>query len=396
MNTVASKLRGYVPELDGVRGLAIAGVMALHFFGEITGRSTLERAVVKASGYGLWGVDLFFVLSGFLITGILIDAKGQPGYYRNFYARRLLRIFPLYYLVLFLLFVVLPAGFAARFDPAFEQTRAAQGWVWPYLTNYYLGSETSFSIPYVSHFWSLAVEEHFYLLWPIVILLLRREAAFTACLVISLAALGLRVAFSTLAPNLLYASVLTPCRLDSLCIGAAFALAARGAAPPSPARVVRWLGVAAAAVVGVSLWHVVSQSADSLLLPLRTTLLAVVFGCFIYAAAIGEGLGFVRPVLRTASLRNLGKYSYGLYVFHGLVSYAIHQHSPEARLTAALGSHIAAAGLQIAAGVGVSYLLAVLSYELWEKRFLKLKDRFTYGKPAQQVAPRVPNSILAS
>src|SRR6476659_9050680 len=84
----------FVPELDGVRGLAILGVMALHFFGEITPTTVGERAVVKLTGYGLWGVDLFFVLSGFLITGILLEAKGKPRYFQNFYIRRTLRIFP--------------------------------------------------------------------------------------------------------------------------------------------------------------------------------------------------------------------------------------------------------------------------------------------------------------
>src|SRR6185503_15568764 len=138
-------------------------------------------AVTKITGYGVWGVDLFFVLSGFLITGILLETKGRPGYFRNFYIRRTLRIVPLYYAVLALLFFVLPIGMFAQYDASLLQMHSVQGWLWSYLSNYRLGPETSFSIPYVSHFWSLAVEEHFYLLWPTVILLLSRRAALWGC-----------------------------------------------------------------------------------------------------------------------------------------------------------------------------------------------------------------------
>src|SRR5438045_2849128 len=165
----------YVPELDGVRGLAILGVMALHFVGTIAPTNVLERALAKAAGYGVWGVDLFFVLSGFLITGILYDSKASSRYLRDFYMRRALRIFPLYYGVLFVLFVLIPRDMLSRVDPQLGAARDLQVWVWPYLTNVYLGAGQTWSIPYISHFWSLAIEEHFYLVWPFVILLLSRE-----------------------------------------------------------------------------------------------------------------------------------------------------------------------------------------------------------------------------
>ena len=104
------QLSDHLPGLDGVRGVAILMVMFTHFVGEASGRTALQRLAVKAAGYGLLGVDLFFVLSGFLITGLLLRAKGRPHYFRNFYARRTLRIFPLYYGVLAVLFLVLPGG----------------------------------------------------------------------------------------------------------------------------------------------------------------------------------------------------------------------------------------------------------------------------------------------
>src|ERR1700759_2473726 len=106
MATVDPRGRGHMIALDGVRGLAIAMVMAVHFVGDTIPTNTIERVAVRVSNYGLFGVDLFFVLSGFLITGILFDSKGSTGYFRKFYARRALRIFPLYYAVLALVFFV--------------------------------------------------------------------------------------------------------------------------------------------------------------------------------------------------------------------------------------------------------------------------------------------------
>ena len=100
---LSSNLHGHIPALDGVRGLAILMVLMDHFIGEMPPANSLERAIVYVTGYGSYGVDLFFVLSGFLITGILYDTRDKAFYFRNFYMRRFLRIFPLYYGVLALL-----------------------------------------------------------------------------------------------------------------------------------------------------------------------------------------------------------------------------------------------------------------------------------------------------
>src|SRR6267143_2299610 len=145
------KRDSHVPALDGLRGLAIIMVLFVHFIGDAQPYSAFERILMKASNYGMWGVDLFF--SGYLITGILYDSKGSAHYFRNFYMRRVLRIFPLYYGVLFF---VLPL-FPSLVPTGLAESSCHQAWVWSYGVNLFIAQRGEWALPYISHFWSLAV-----------------------------------------------------------------------------------------------------------------------------------------------------------------------------------------------------------------------------------------------
>src|SRR3954466_6828035 len=177
---------GHIATLDGLRGVAILLVMLCHFLGLLhTGNHRLDSLLHLGFGHGWVGVNLFFVLSGFLITGILLDAKSSPRYFRNFYARRTLRIFPLYYGVLFVCFAILPL-FPGSNSADFLALRSRQGWLWTYCTNIkiVLDGDWKFATPLLDlgHFWSLAVEEHFYLVWPLLVFLLPTRALVKACI----------------------------------------------------------------------------------------------------------------------------------------------------------------------------------------------------------------------
>jgi peptidoglycan/LPS O-acetylase OafA/YrhL len=363
-------------------------VMAVHFVGDATPYTWGERLAVKLGGYGVLGVDLFFVLSGFLITGLLLDSKDSPHYFRNFYARRTLRIFPLYYTVLAVLFVVLPR--VATLPPPLEEARRHQAFLWTYTANFFIAAKASWALTYVSHFWSLAIEEHFYLVWPLVVFSVRRETLERICLGVIGAALVLRIALSLAGVSELSISVLTPCRLDTLCVGALLAAVARRA--EGPGRLLQRSGPAALVLGGASIalagWCAITHIGLPVIHPIRGTLYALFFGALTLMSVQSAQRNLIARAFQASWLRTFGKYSYGLYVYHGLFSYHMQELHTDERLGAMLGSHSLGIAAQTVVGVGISLLVSVLSYELFERPFLGLK-RFFEARPAPAPRPAV-------
>ena len=215
-----------IPDLDGLRGIAILLVCLFHFNSVATTPGLFGR-VVDASFLHLWfGVDLFFVLSGFLITKILLEAKGSASYFSAFYMRRVLRIFPLYYLTLL---VYLFVSIVRQLHTGQPQDYLTQLAFWFYVQNWVIVWHRAIGV--IGHFWSLAVEEQFYLVWPLVIYWLSRRGLKWLSLALIAIAFLVKLAilfFQFPSPDLcVYASyTLTPARLDTLAIGGLAALLA--------------------------------------------------------------------------------------------------------------------------------------------------------------------------
>ena len=190
-----------------LRAIAILLVMVFHYeVRDWPWRSGVAWPLWAVIREGWLGVDLFFVLSGFLITGILLDTRGLPGYFRNFYARRTLRIFPVYYGYLVAVFVLLPPVVSSvAATPA-----GVQWWFWTYASNLPLGVEGwRFSPGFVSHFWSLAIEEQFYLVWPAIVLFARRRTLAWTCVACIAGALAFRLHALSAMPDPVGGYVLT-------------------------------------------------------------------------------------------------------------------------------------------------------------------------------------------
>ena len=369
-----------LPPLDGLRGIAILLVMLYHYEARYyPWRSGLGEPLWAVMREGWLGVDLFFVLSGFLITGILYDSKPDPGYFRNFYARRTLRIFPLYYAYLIAVFLIgpaLPHIAVWQTGTAFE----VQVWFWSYLSNLLIGVRGWAASPnLVAHFWSLAVEEQFYLVWPAVVLFSGRRTLVWICLACVAGALALRTGLRLGHVPWVANYVLTPARVDSLAMGALVALAVRGAG--GLARVARFARPFAIvmAIVFFALfhWRGLVDAEDEVIGTAGLTVCALLFaGCI--AVAVTERPGsLVYRALTIRALTMVGKFSYAMYVLHVAARRAMDELGFSlAALDAIIGWSPAAHAVHILANVLVTFGLAALSWHILEAPFLQLKNRF--------------------
>ena len=370
-----SALGGHLPALDGVRGLAILAVLLFHFVAPVNPKGPVDDAITWVFSYGALGVDLFFLLSGFLITGILYDSLADPSYFRNFYMRRVLRIFPLYYGVLVIVFLVVPA-IPALHGSEIAGLRSHQAWAWLYGVNIYLAIHNGWVLSYIEHFWSLAIEEQFYLVWPLVVWLLggKPRLFLGVSLAVAIASFGGRIIASLCGASDVVTIVLTPFELDTLAIGGFFAVYMRQ--PDGEARIRRMIVPMTCAgfsllILQFGVRHFLEYG--SALESLRRGAFHLLLAALLLKALCEPASSVWSRFFRSSPMVTLGKYSYGLYVYHHFLSYYFATHNTELALAAVIGSRTAALALQAVVGMAASMAVAWLSYEYFEKYFLRLK-----------------------
>jgi peptidoglycan/LPS O-acetylase OafA/YrhL len=374
----------HIPALDGIRGMAVLLVMVFHFCLHSQARGAasawVDLQAFRALGVGWVGVDLFFVMSGFLITGILYDSRRDERYFQNFYARRFLRIFPLYYAFLALRFWVTPVLF-----PSLGVESGTQLLYWTYLSNTqriltHTGAALSEArVPGVFHFWSLAVEEQFYLFWPFLVWRLERRTLMRLCLGLVVAGpvvrMGLRFAFE---PEVAHVAMIA--RLDALALGAYLVLLARG---EGLERARQWavpaLVASGATLAAIFLARGGLFSSDLWMQAAGYSATAVLAGSLLVRALHRPGWTGSRQ------LQFLGRYCYGLYVFNGPLAHLLGL-IPAAWFRPVFGYLLPAQLLLVAVGLALNIGFALLSWHLLEKRCLALRPA---RKPAPAAEPAV-------
>jgi peptidoglycan/LPS O-acetylase OafA/YrhL len=324
-------LNTHLPALDGVRGFAVLLVLMYDCLKIAPNGDPFTLLVRQSASAGWIGVDLFFVLSGFLITGILLDTKGVAGYWTSFIARRSVRIFPLYYATLVSVFFLIPGalwvfGANAQTMEPFQQVRENQPWYWLYLQNCLFAWQQSWPDDgLLKHFWSLAVEEQFYLVWPLVVAFVSRRSLVWLCFSLSLIALMLRFHLIHAGHPGMVGFVLTITRMDSLCWGALLAICLRSSLfKDAVVRRGPTLFFAGFAVLALGdLVFGICRSESYAAYTIGHTVIAIAFTAIIAGVVAVPRTHLLSQIASVKILTVLGKYSYAIYIFHRFIYYGV-------------------------------------------------------------------------
>lgn len=379
-------LRGHVPALDGVRGIAILLVLLVHLTPWKEPYHGWREALLSLADCGWIGVDLFFVLSAFLITGILIESRDAPHYFRNFYVRRALRIFPLYYATIAVECLLLPRIFGVHS----ETTAAAlnrQWALWTYTANWvpniFRGEWLS-----LGHMWSLSMEEQFYLLWAILIAAVPLRLLPRVTLAIGSLLFAVQIATiwsdspATIGPFVFSADTLS--HFDSFIAGSWIAAAIR--LPSHLPHLRRWLRpiaiISTLAIAETIRRNVLNGAIYTTRTPaalwaktLVFPALALCFASLVALAVMPEGRLW-QKVLAIAPLRFFGRYSYGIYVVHGVLLPLFPLLLSRSAALALAGNGNRASLLYFGMATVISVAGALVTYYALERPFLLLKRRF--------------------
>jgi peptidoglycan/LPS O-acetylase OafA/YrhL len=376
------KEQKHIGALDGLRGLAVLLVLIFHFSWSFPehGVSALVKRVMWS---GWMGVDLFFVLSGYLITrGLAKESQFSVGKrLKLFWARRAFRIFPLYYIVLIV-------GTVACFALQQREHVPSLGY-WLYFQNYTLAFDPM-PLRWTAHFWSLAIEEQFYFVWPLFVLLVAARARLGLSLTLLVFSAVMRAVLLIALPKVLpgfdaeqaakFVYRATPTHMDGLLVGALLAMLERNSEHAWSRLIARFARPVFFASLSLLLvlmvWTKGFGTYDRRVMIVGYPLLAVLFGSSVYLAANGRFAERTQKLLSGGFLASCGKVSYGMYIFHWffIALLAEKQQAYVEAASPAVGTAVSVA--VIVGGIAVTFALAHLSYRFIEARFLTLKERF--------------------
>jgi peptidoglycan/LPS O-acetylase OafA/YrhL len=367
--------KSYYPALDGLRGFAILGVLLQHNF-----------SFLPVPRYGWVGVDLFFVLSGFLITEILLKTKEQKNYLPNFYIRRILRIFPLYYGSLILFFSLAPL--ISQFKDQYSYYSANQGMLWMHLQNWlYIAKPRLDNHTVFSHFWSLSIEEQFYLVWPLIILACHQTRRLV--LLIYVALLGSIVFrfmtwsyFGNGDTNFLLQYMT---RIDGLCVGSLIAAWRTDRAQMATKKILRLGGT----FFGL---HIAAFLVSKTIFPGIPHF--TIFGYSTIAVSFGFLLNFLMEkrnrltkfLFENKPMKGLGKISYGVYIYHWPIFVLFKIFVADRMLKLGMPENIV---ISIAATT-LTILVSVISYNFFEKKLLALRELITTENMLKRLRQKLP------
>jgi peptidoglycan/LPS O-acetylase OafA/YrhL len=371
-----------IPELDGLRGIAILLVVSIHYFHDPDAKlPRLLRYLQTLFALGWTGVDLFFILSGFLIGGILLEARNSPNYFKTFYVRRVFRIIPIYYLWIVCLIVLVFVG--SQFFSSHTQSGQVPSINWAicahflFLQNLSTGNYSTLAVWWLGVTWSLAVEEQFYLVAPLLVRFLSRWRliAFLSCAVF--AAPCCRILVRALAPmwvGTIYR--VTPFRADTLALGVLAAIFWRD--PESR----EWLsrnksllygafGVLLAGMAAMGIWF--WSPSRTITQTVGYTWIALFYLSLLFVV-LSDTDGLLGKVARIGWLQEWGRISYCVYLIHAAVKYFC------LTLLMQKSIHLVSwpSGVAGLLAMAISYAVAKLSWTFFEQPLLQIGHRYQY------------------